>query len=219
MPAVDQPSRLSDFSAGRRAATILILGGLWTIGSFATDLYLPAMPATAEDLDASTQAVAFSVTTFLVGLAIGQLLAGPLSDTHGRRRTLLAGLVVFTASALVCVVAPSVEVLIAVRFIQGIAGAFGLAIPSAVITDYSRGREAARLFSRVALIGGVAPIVAALIGAQLLILAGWRGPFVALTVIGLILIASVAIGLPESLPREKRSAARDGGLPCAPWRC
>lgn len=210
MPAVDQPSRLSDFSAGRRAATILILGGLWTIGSFATDLYLPAMPATAEDLDASTQAVAFSVTTFLVGLAIGQLLAGPLSDTHGRRRTLLAGLVVFTASALVCVVAPSVEVLIAVRFIQGIAGAFGLAIPSAIITDYSRGREAARLFSRVALIGGVAPIVAALIGAQLLILAGWRGPFVALTVIGLILIASVAIGLPESLPREKRSARGTG---------
>ena len=213
MPAVDQPSRFSHFSARRRAATILILGGLWTIGSFATDLYLPAMPATAEDLGASTQAVAFSVTTFLIGLAFGQLLAGPLSDTYGRRRTLLAGLVVFTASALVCVLAPSVEVLIAVRFVQGVAGAFGLAIPSAVITDYSRGREAARLFSRVALIGGIAPIMAPLIGAQLLNLSGWRGPFVALTVIGLLLTASVAVGLPESLPPRETRGARDGARP------
>lgn len=207
MPAVDQPPQLGAFSARHRAAIILILGGLWTIGSFSTDLYLPAMPAAAGDLGASAQAVALSVTTFLVGLALGQLLAGPLSDSYGRRPTLLAGLVVFTASALVCVVAPSVEVLIVTRFVQGVAGAFGLAIPSAVITDYSRGREAARLFSRVAIIGGVAPIVAPLIGAQLLILSGWRGPFVALTVIGLILTASVAIGLPESLPRERRSSS------------
>lgn len=206
MPAVDQPSRFSHFSPSRRAATILILGGLWTIGSFATDLFLPAMPATADDLRASTQAVALSVTTFLIGLAFGQLLAGPLSDTYGRRRTLLAGLAVFTASALICVLAPSVEVLIAMRFVQGVAGAFGLAIPSAVITDYSRGREAARLFSRVALIGGMAPIVAPLIGARLLSLTGWRGPFLAMTVIGLLLAAAVAFGLPESLPREKRSA-------------
>ena len=210
MPAVDQPSRFSHFSARRRAATILILGGMWTIGSFATDLYLPAMPATAVDLGASTQALAFSVTTLLIGLALGQLLAGPLSDTYGRRRTLLAGLVVFTASALVCAITPSVEVLIAARFVQGVAGAFGLVIPSAVITDYSRGREAARLFSRIALIGSIAPIVAPLIGAQLLDLFGWRGPFVALTLIGLILITSVAVGLPESLPREKRAARGTG---------
>ncbi|MBE0529066.1 MAG: multidrug effflux MFS transporter [Thermoleophilia bacterium] len=203
---MDQPSRFVDFSSGRRAGIILILGGLWTIGSFATDLYLPAMPATASDLGASAQAVALSVTTFLIGLSFGQLLAGPLSDIYGRRRTLLAGLLVFTVSALVCVFAPSVEMLIAVRFIQGVAGAFGLAIPSAIITDYSRGRDAARLFSRVAFIGGVAPIVAPLLGAQLLIRSGWRGPFVAMTVIGLILTASVAIGLSESLPQGKRSA-------------
>ncbi len=206
MPAVDTPSQLGAFSPGRRAVIILILGGLWTIGSFATDLFLPAMPATADDLGASTQAVALSVTTFLIGLAFGQLLAGPLSDTYGRRRTLLAGLIVFTVSALVCVVAPSVQVLIAMRFVQGVAGAFGLAVPSAVITDYSRGREAARLFSRVALIGGVAPIVAPLIGARLLVLSGWRGPFVAMMVIGVILTAGVAVGLPESLPRDRRSA-------------
>jgi DHA1 family bicyclomycin/chloramphenicol resistance-like MFS transporter len=203
---VDTPSQLGAFSPGRRAAIILILGGLWTIGSFATDLFLPAMPTTADDLGASTQAVALSVTTFLIGLAFGQLLAGPLSDTYGRRRTLLAGLIVFTVSALVCVVAPSVQVLIAMRFVQGVAGAFGLAVPSAVITDYSRGREAARLFSRVALIGGVAPIVAPLIGARLLVLSGWRGPFVAMMVIGVILTAGVAVGLPESLPRDRRSA-------------
>jgi DHA1 family bicyclomycin/chloramphenicol resistance-like MFS transporter len=204
---VDQPSQLSGFSPRRRAVIILILGGLWTLGSFSTDLYLPAMPTVANDLGASEAAVTLSVTTFLVGLALGQLLAGPLSDIYGRRRTLLAGLGVFTASALVCIVAPSVEVLIGVRLVQGMAAAFGVAIPNAVITDYARGREAARLFSRLAIIGGIAPIVASLVGAQLLRLTGWRGPFLALTVIGLFFTVCVAAGLPESLPREKRSTS------------
>ena len=204
---MDHPSQLSGFSPRRGAAIILILGGLWTLGSFGTDLYLPAMPTVAEDLGASKSAVTLSVTTFLVGLAVGQLLAGPMSDIYGRRRTLLAGLGVFTLSALVCVVAPSVEVLIGVRLVQGMAAAFGIAIPNAVVTDYARGREAARLFSRIAIIGGMAPIAASLIGAQLLLLTGWRGPFFALAAIGLILTACVAVGLPESLPRERRSAS------------
>ena len=198
-------SPFDDLAPRRRAVIILILGGLWTLGSFATDLFLPAMPAAADALGASASAVALSVTTFLVGLGLGQLVAGPLSDGRGRRPTLLAGLAVFTVSALVCLVAPSVEVLVAVRFVQGMAAAFGLAIPNAMVTDYARGREAARLFSRIVIIGGVAPVVAALAGAQMLHLMGWRGPFVALTAIGGVSIASTAIWLPESLPREKRS--------------
>ncbi|HEY5168762.1 MAG TPA: MFS transporter, partial [Thermoleophilia bacterium] len=113
------PQTLNDFSRGRRTAIIAILGGLWTLGSFATDLFVPAMPKAAEALGASESAVALSVTTFLIGLGLGQLIAGPVSDGRGRRPTLLAGLVVFTASALVCLVAPSVEVLVAVRLMQG----------------------------------------------------------------------------------------------------
>ena len=92
-------SQLADFTPRRRAVIILIFGGLWTLGSFATDLFLPAMPAAADALGASESAVALSVTTFLIGLGLGQLIAGPVSDGRGRRPTLLVGLVVFTASA------------------------------------------------------------------------------------------------------------------------
>ena len=203
------PQTLNDFSRGRRTAIIAILGGLWTLGSFSTDLFLPAMPKAAEALGASESAVALSVTTFLIGLGLGQLVAGPVSDGRGRRPTLLAGLVVFTASALACLVAPSVAVLVAVRFAQGAAAAFGLAIPNAMVTDYARGREAARLFSWIVIIGGVAPLVASLTGAQMLRLLGWRGPFVALAAISVVALVCVALWLPESLPRERRVT---GGL-------
>jgi len=196
-------------SQGRRAAIILILGGLWTIGSFATDLFLPAMPAAAAALGTSESALALNLTTFLFGLGLGQLIAGPVSDSRGRRPILLAGLVVFTASSVACLVAPTVEVLVAVRLVQGMAAAFGLAIPNAMVTDYARGREAARLFSWIVIIGGVAPLVASLTGAQMLRLLGWRGPFVALTAISVFALACVALWLPESLPRERRVT---GGL-------
>ena len=202
-------SAFDAFGPRRRALIILIFGGLWTLGSFATDLFLPAMPAAAKALGASDSAVALSVTTFLIGLGLGQLIAGPVSDERGRRPTLLAGLAVFTASAVVCTVAPSVEILIAMRLVQGMAAAFGLAIPNAMVTDYARGREAARLFSWIVIIGGVAPLVASLAGAQMLRLMGWRGPFVALTAISVVALVVVALRLPESLPPERRSR---GGL-------
>jgi DHA1 family bicyclomycin/chloramphenicol resistance-like MFS transporter len=207
---VTPTSSFAAFTPRRRAAIILIFGGLWTLGSFATDLFLPAMPAAADALGASESAIALSVTTFLIGLGLGQLIAGPVSDGRGRRPTLLVGLVVFTASALVCVFAPSVEVLIAMRLIQGMAAAFGLAIPNAMVTDYARGREAARLFSWIVIIGGVAPLVASLTGAQTLRLLGWRGPFVAMTAISVVALVSVALWLPESLPRERRSTGGVG---------
>jgi N-carbamoylputrescine amidase len=206
---VANPQTLNDFTPRRRAVIILVFGGLWTLGSFATDLFLPAMPAAADSLGASESAVALSVTTFLIGLGLGQLIAGPVSDGRGRRPTLLVGLVVFTASAVVCIFAPSVEVLIMMRLVQGMAAAFGLAIPNAMVTDYARGREAARLFSRIVIIGGVAPLVASLTGAQMLRLLGWRGPFAALTAIGLFALVCVALWLPESLPRQRRVT---GGL-------
>jgi DHA1 family bicyclomycin/chloramphenicol resistance-like MFS transporter len=202
-------SQFDAFSPRRRAVIVLILGGVWTLGSFATDLFLPAMPAAARALGASDSAIALNVTAVLIGLGVGQLLAGPVSDSRGRRPVLLAGLVVFCVAALVCVVAPSVQVLVAVRLIQGMAAAFGNAISNAVVADFRQGREAARLLSWMIVIGGVAPIVASLAGAQMLRLAGWTGPFYLLAAIGLLFLVFAAAGLPESLPEARRMR---GGL-------
>jgi len=185
---------------------VAVLGSVCTIGPFSTDLYLPALPTVAADLGASSSSIALTVTTFLLGLALGQLLAGPLSDTYGRRRPLLVGLIVFTAASLVCALTPSAGVLVVVRLVQGLAGASGIVIANAVVTDYSRGRQAARLLSRLALVSGLAPIVAPLVGAQLLRVTSWRGIFVLLTGLGILLFAAVALGLRESLPREQRQA-------------
>jgi DHA1 family bicyclomycin/chloramphenicol resistance-like MFS transporter len=186
---------------------VATLGALGTIAPFSIDLYLPALPALGADLGASQQQVAATVTMFLLGLAFGQVQAGSLSDTHGRRRPLLAGLLLYTLASLACAFAPSIQVLMAARFLQGLGGAAGMAIANASVTDYVRGRDAARLFSRLAMIGGVAPIVAPLVGGQLLRVVSWRGLFIVLAGIGLALFASVLAGLPESLPQERRSVA------------
>ena len=209
---VPHPQTLNDFSRGRRAAIVAILGALWTIGPFSIDLYLPALPTLGGDLGASQQQVAVTVTAFLVGLAFGQVQAGALSDTYGRRRPLVAGLLLFTLATAACALAPTIQVLIVARFLQGLGGAAGMAISNAAVTDYVRGREAAKLLSRLAIIGGVAPIIAPLAGGQLLRVVSWRGLFVVLTAIALALFLSVLFGLPESLPRERRSSAGFGTL-------
>jgi DHA1 family bicyclomycin/chloramphenicol resistance-like MFS transporter len=203
---------LNDFSRGRRTALIVILGALWTIGPFSIDLYLPALPRLGLDLAASQQQVALTITAFFLGLAVGQVQAGALSDTYGRRRPLLAGLLLYTVATVACALAPTIQLLAFARFVQGIGGAAGMAISNAAVTDIVRGREAARLMSRLAMIGGVAPVIAPLVGGQLLRVMSWRGLFVVLTVIGLALFLSVLTGLPESLPRERRSSAGVGTL-------
>jgi DHA1 family bicyclomycin/chloramphenicol resistance-like MFS transporter len=211
VPAVETTSHLSRLSRPRRLVLIAVLSSVYTIGPLATDLYLPALPVVATDLGASSSAIALTVTSFLLGLAFGQLLVGPLSDTYGRRRPLLIGLGVFTVTCALCAVTPSAEIFIAVRLLQGLAGAAGIVIANAVVTDYSRGREAARLLSRLAIVSGLAPIVAPLIGAQLLLVMSWRGIFVVQAGLGILLCLAVATGLRESLPRNRRQA-RGAGL-------
>ena len=146
------------------------------------------------------------MTTFLLGLALGQLLAGPLSDMYGRKRPLLVGLGIFTLTCGLCAITPSAELFIAMRFVQGLAGAAGIVITNAVVTDYARGREAARLLSRLALISGLAPIVAPLIGVGLLRFMSWRGIFVVQAGLGVLLCLGVAFGLRESLAPARRQA-------------
>ena len=203
---------LNDFTRGRRAAIVVTLGALGTIAPFSIDLYLPALPTLGSDLGASQQQVAVTVTMFLLGLAFGQVQAGALSDTYGRRRPLLAGLLLYALASLACALAPNIQVLMAARFLQGVGGAAGMAISNASVADYARGRAAARLMSRLAMIGGVAPVIAPLIGGQMLRVVSWRGLFIVLTGVGLALFFSVLLGLPESLPRERRSKAGVGTL-------
>ena len=143
----EQTLTLRDLRPGRRSALVAVLGGLWTIGPFSIDLYLPALPTLGVDLKASQQQVAATVTAFLVGLAIGQVQAGALSDHHGRRIPLLAGLSLYSLASLACALAPGIELLIAARFLQGIGGAAAMAISNATVTDYVRGREPHGLLS------------------------------------------------------------------------
>lgn len=191
-------------AAARSASVLLILGALVALGPLSTDAYVPGLPRLAEDLGSSPSVAQLTVTTCLIGLAIGQLLAGPMSDALGRRTPLLFGLGVYTAAGLLCAFAPNVEVLIVARGIQGVGGAFGLVIAYASVRDRYEGKAAAHYFSLLVLVAGLAPILAPLVGAQILGLFSWRGIFVALAALsGAVLVACVG-ALPESLPPDRR---------------
>lgn len=188
---------------------VVILGSLSAFGSLSIDMYLPAFPALSADLHAGPSAVQLTLTTCLIGLALGQLVAGPLSDTFGRRRPLLVGLAVYTVLSAACIVAPSVYALVGLRFVQGLGGSAGLVIATAAVRDRYAGTAMARFLSTLTLVTGLAPILAPVVGGQLLRLMSWRGVFVVLTVIGVVLFAVCLLWFDESLPPERR---KPGGL-------
>ncbi|WP_328539076.1 multidrug effflux MFS transporter [Streptomyces sp. NBC_00344] len=182
----------------------LVLGGLTALPPLSMDMYLPALPEVTGALHAPAATVQLTLTACLVGMALGQLVVGPMSDKWGRRRPLLIGMVVYVAATAVCAFAPSVELLIGFRLLQGLAGAAGIVIARAVVRDLYDGVEMARFFSTLMLISGVAPVVAPLIGGQILRLTDWRGVFVLLTFIGALLTLVVFKWLGETLPPGKR---------------
>ncbi len=184
-----------------------MLGSVSAIGPAAMDAYLPGLPELARDFGVSPSAAQVTVTTYLLGLALGQLLSGPLSDVHGRRRPLVAGMAVFTVTTLACSLAPSLFVLAGMRLVQGTAAAVGVAVGRAIVRDLYAGAAGARYLSRLMMVIGLAPILAPVVGGQLLRFTSWRGVFVALAVLGLALTAIGARLLPETLPRERRRAA------------
>ena len=171
------------------------------------DAYLPGLPELARDFGASPSAAQVTVTTYLLGLALGQLLSGPLSDVRGRRRPLVAGMAVFTLTTLACSVAPSLEALAGMRLVQGTSAAVGVAVGRAIVRDLYAGAAGARYLSRLMIVIGLAPILAPIVGGQLLRFTSWRGVFVALSLLGLALTGIGALLLPETLPRERRRAA------------
>ncbi len=192
-----------------RVRQLLILGALSAFAPLSIDMYLPALPQLAEDFGAGASAIQATLTTCLIGLAAGQLLAGPVSDARGRRPPLLAGLAAFAAASAGCALAPSAGVLAALRLLQGLSGAAAIVIARAIVRDRHHGAEAARYFAVLMLVSGLAPVLAPLLGAQLLALGSWRWVFVVLAAGGALLMAAVAFGLPESHPVERR---RDGSL-------
>ncbi|WP_395293581.1 multidrug effflux MFS transporter [Kitasatospora hibisci] len=189
--------------------TVAVLGGLVALGPLTTDLYLPGLPAIAQDLAADPAAVQLTVTFSMLGVAVGQLIFGPLSDRLGRRPPLLVGLLVYTLASAVCIVAPDLPVLVLGRFLQGAAGAAGLVVGRAIARDRFEGVAMLRFLASISLISGLAPMLAPFLGAQLLRVTSWRGTFGALTALGL-LLALVAFGaLRETLPPAAR---QPGGL-------
>jgi DHA1 family bicyclomycin/chloramphenicol resistance-like MFS transporter len=190
--------------AGGRAQVVLILGALSAFGPLSIDMYLPGLPALGKTLDAPAWAVQLTLTACLAGLALGQILAGPLSDRFGRRGPLLVGVAAYAVASLLCALAPSIVVLIVLRFAQGVAGAAGIVIARAVVRDMHSGVAAARFFSLLMLVNGLAPILAPVIGGQVLTVTSWRGVFLVLAAIGVLLLLATATGLRETLAPEQR---------------
>ncbi|MEW2291419.1 multidrug effflux MFS transporter [Streptomyces sp. NPDC006743] len=197
--------------AARRTGLLvtLILGSLTATPPLAMDMYLPSLPEVTRSLHAPAATVQLTLTACLAGMALGQIVVGPMSDRWGRRRPLLAGLAVYVLATALCALAPNVEVLVAFRLAQGLAGAAGIVIARAVVRDLYDGVAMARFFSTLMLISGVAPVVAPLIGGQILRVTDWRGVFVVLTVVGALLGAVVWARLPETLPPAER---HEGGI-------
>lgn len=189
--------------------TVAVLGALSAFGPLSMDLYLPGLPRLADDLGTSASAAQLTLTACLLGLALGQLLSGPWSDAVGRRRPLVIGIAVYVTASLACAVAPSVQILISLRFVQGLAGAAGIVVAAAIVRDLRSGAAAARLFAGLLMITGVAPVLAPVLGGQLLRLSDWRGVFIVLAGVGALILAGTLLFVPESHPVELR---RTGGL-------
>ncbi|MEV0427751.1 multidrug effflux MFS transporter [Micromonospora sp. NPDC050495] len=206
--AAARPS--ADRSARGGGITLLVLlGTLTAIGPLSLDMYLPAFPAMTRDLGADQAGIQLSLTTCLIGLALGQLVTGPLSDRWGRRRPVLIGVIAYALLALACAAAPNAPMLAAARFAQGLAGGMGVVVARAVVRDLYSGRDAAKYFSRLTLVFGVAPVAAPSVGSLVLRFGSWRAVFLALAVIGAVLAVAVALRLPETLPAQRRNT---GGL-------
>ena len=197
--------------AGRRmAALIAVLGGLTAFGPLSMDLYLPAFPVLADELQASQAQVQLTLTADVIGLVAGQLVLGPLSDAWGRRRLLLGATVVCAVASLFCALAPSAAVLTLWRFVQGFSGGGGIVLARAVAADLTSGVAAARLFSLFMTLSSVAPIVAPVLGGILLVWTGsWPVMFYLLAAINAALALAIWFVVPESLPAEERHS---GGL-------
>lgn len=194
-------------AVGRPLAVVL---GLLTIfGPISMDLYLPVLPALTAELQSTTSVAQLTITACLLGLAIGQLVAGPLSDRFGRRTPLLIGVVAYTVTSVLCALSPTIETLVLARFVQGLAGAVGIVIAQAAGRDVYSGGKLIRYYGRLTVLGGLAAIIGPVIGGQLATFTDWRGVFLFLAGVGVAILVASLVVFRETLPKDHRIT---GGL-------
>jgi DHA1 family bicyclomycin/chloramphenicol resistance-like MFS transporter len=203
--ALDTPDPTT---AGTPWGIVILLGALTALGAVSVDMYLPSLPAIGRDFHAPSGAAQATLASFFTGLAIGQFFYGPASDRWGRRWPLLVGVAVYVAASVGCVVAPSLEALIAARFFQGLGGCAGQVIARAVVRDRFAHRQGAQILSRLMLIMGIAPILAPLAGGALLGLGGWRVIFWVMTGFGGVIAVWMFFGLAETRSAATAAQAR-----------
>ncbi|ACT02303.1 multidrug effflux MFS transporter [Paenibacillus sp. JDR-2] len=188
----------------------LLLGLFSTLGPFTIDMYLPAFPEIVEQLGSSASLVQFSLTACLLGLGIGQLVMGSLSDVYGRRIPLLISMAFYVASSLACAFSPNIVLLILFRFIQGVAASAGIVISRAIVRDLYSGHELTKFFSLLLLVGNLGPLVAPVAGSGVLSVTSWIGVFIFLAVLGIYLLSVTKWSLKETLPVDRRSPSNFG---------
>lgn len=189
--------------ANSKLFLVLLLGVLSAFGPFVVDLYLPSLPQLASFFETSASMTQLTLTTAMIGLAVGQLLLGPLSDKFGRKKPLIISLVIYIISTVLIVFSPNIETMIVLRVIQGLSSAGSVVISRAVATDLYRGREMTRFFGLLMTINGIAPIISPILGSLLLEYISWKGVFVFLALIGVIVLF-FCFRLKESLSAENR---------------
>ncbi|WP_370849818.1 multidrug effflux MFS transporter [Megasphaera sp.] len=186
----------------------VFLGMLAAIAPLSTDMYLPALPSMMKAFAVSPSGIQLTLTFSMAGMAVGQVAVGPISDDQGRRRPLMVGMAIFTLATVGCILSPSIGIFLLFRLIQGCAGGAGIVLSRAIARDICKGSALTRLFAMLMLVNGIAPILAPVIGGQILRFAPWEGIFVLVAVIGLILTVSAAL-MRETLPQRRRAS---GGL-------
>ncbi|HEU5348024.1 MAG TPA: multidrug effflux MFS transporter [Ktedonobacterales bacterium] len=190
-----------------RARHVLILGGLTALGPLSTDMYLPALPSVSHDLGATVSLAQITLTACILGLSLGQVIAGPISDARGRLRPLLTGIAVYALASLLCGIAPNVVALTVLRFVQGFAGATGIVLALAIARDLYAGLALARAISLLMAVNFIAPIAAPVLGGQILAVTSWHWVFIGQALIGVVFLTAIALTLGETLPADRRQHA------------
>lgn len=208
VPAVQQLGARTGSVGGGLLFALALLAGL---GSFAIDLYLPAFPAMTVDLSTTATGVQLSLTAFLIGAGAGQLVFGPWSDRVGRMVPLFSGITLFLTASVLAVFAGSIEVVVVARLLQGLGGSAGMVIGRAIILDKAEGAAAAKGMSLLMLIGGVAPVLAPIVGGVFAEPIGWRGLLGIVGALGFVAFLAAALFVRESLPRDVREHRRKTG--------
>lgn len=206
---MNQVQQVQDKRRLAKVWMVLILGSLTAFGPLSLDMYLPSLPIVADDLHTTASLAQLSLTFCLLGLALGQLYFGPLSDIRGRRQPLISTLIIYLVSSVLCAFAPNIWLLVALRFIQGLTGAAGIVIARATARDLYSGKDLTKFVSLLALVNGVAPILAPISGGVVLQFASWKTVFLILGIIGFVMFLAVLFFLPETLPKERRA---EGGM-------